>query len=319
MTYSLVARDPADGDLGVVVASKFLAAGSVVPWARAGVGAIATQAYANVRYGPDGLAALAEGVEAATVLTGLTAGDELRAERQVGIVDGAGRAATYTGAACLSWAGGRAAEGFAAQGNILAGPSVLDALVEAYLGSSADTFAGRLLDGLLAADRAGGDARGRQSAAILVVRADGGYAGGDDRFIDLRVDDHVDPVPELRRTYDVWRLLMEPPAPDALVPIDATVAAELQAHLTALGWAPGREDPRADAIRSALAGEPRVGEPRPWTAEWDAAWDAALVGWMGMANLEARLAAPGWLDPRVRTVLDEHAGAPGPGGRRPAC
>ncbi len=317
MTFSLVARDPASGDLGVVVASKFLAVGSVVPWARAGVGAIATQAYANVRYGPDGLAALADGDDAATVLATLTAADELRAERQAGIVDATGRAATYTGTDCLPWAGGRSGEGVAAQGNILAGSGVVEALVEAYLGSTSDTFAGRLLDGLLAADRAGGDARGRQSAAILVVRVEGGYAGGDDRFVDLRVDDHDDPVPELQRTYDVWRLLMEPPALDALVPIDATLAAELRAHLTALGWAPGRDDPRADAVRAAIAGEPRLGDARPWTPDWDAAWDTALVAWMGTANLESRLAAPGWLDPRVRAVLAEQATTPGPDGRRP--
>jgi uncharacterized Ntn-hydrolase superfamily protein len=303
MTFSLVARDPTTGDLGVAVASKFLAVGSVVPWAQAGVGAIATQAYANVRYGPDGLAALAAGVPASEVLAGLTTSDELRADRQAGLVDGHGGAASHTGSACLPWAGGRTGEGYAAQGNLLAGPGVVDALIEAYVGSDGPTFAARLLDGLLAADRAGGDARGRQSAALLVVRAGGGYAGGDDRLVDLRVDDHVDPVPELQRLYDVWRLLLEPPTVDELVPIDAGLATKLRRQLTTLGWAPGRDDALATSIRATLDGTPRIGEARPWREDWDAAWDGALATWMGVANLEARTAAPGWIDPCVLEAL----------------
>ena len=317
MTFSLVARDPANGDLGVVVASKFLAVGSVVPWAQAGVGAIATQAYANVRYGPDGLAALAAGGSAPAVLDALVAADDLRDERQAGVVDAAGRPASWTGGGCLPWAGGRTGDGYAAQGNILAGAVVIDALVEAYLRSTADAFAERLLDGLLAADRAGGDARGRQSAAILVVRPGGGYGGGDDRLVDLRVDDHDDPVPELRRAVGVWRLLMEAPAPHELVPIDAPLATELRAHLTALGWAPGRDDPLAASMRGAMAATPRIGTARPADQDWDAGWDAALVAWMGVANLEARTAAAGWLDPQVRAVLAGAAREPGPDGRRP--
>ena len=317
MTFSLVAHDPDSGDLGVVVASRFLAVGSVVPWATAGVGAIATQAYANVRYGPEGLAALAGGDGAEVVLAVLTAGDELREDRQAGIVDAAGGSASHTGAQCLPWAGGRTGHGFAAQGNILAGPGVVDAMVDAYLASSVDTFAGRLLEGLLAGDRAGGDVRGRQSAAILVVRTDGGYGGGDDRLVDLRVDDHLDPVPELQRAYGVWRLLMEPPAIDELVPIDAALATELRVHLTTLGWAPGRDDALAASMRGLMGSATRIGTPRPLGDEWDAAWDAALVAWMGVANLEARTAAPGWLDPRVLAELAASARQPGPAGRRP--
>lgn len=301
MTFSIVARDPATGDLGVAVGSKFLAVGSVVPWARAGVGAIATQALANVRYGPDGLEALAMGRDAERVLAELTAADDGRADRQAGIVDARGGAATYTGSGCLTWAGGRTGHEVAAQGNILAGPEVVDAMLEAYAAADGP-FPDRLLDALLAADRAGGDARGRQSAALLVVREGAGYGGADDRWLDLRVDDHPDPVPELQRVLGVWRLLYERPDPADLLPIDERLAAELRERLTRAGWAPGRDDAFAAAIQRALGGLPRIGEPRDAGPAWDRDWDAALVTWMGVANLEERTAAAGWIDP---VVLEE--------------
>ncbi len=304
MTFSIVTRDPATGDLGVAVASKFLAVGSVVPWARAGVGAIATQAYANVRYGPDGLARLAAGATAPEVLAALVAADELAGERQAGIVDATGRAATHTGSGCLPWAGGEADDGVAIQGNILAGPQVVAAMASAYRASTGPALAARLVAALLAGDRAGGDARGRQSAALLIVRADGGYGGGDDRLIDLRVDDHPDPVIELGRLLAEWRLLMERPAVDDLVAIDGPLASELRTNLTALGWAPGRDEARAGSRGAVLAGQPRIGVPQPVTADWDEDWDAALLGWMGAANLEERAAAPGLLDPEVRQALE---------------
>ena len=303
MTFSIVVRDPSSGDLAVAVASKFLAVGSVVPWAEAGVGAIATQSYANVRYGPDGLDALRSGIAAPDVLDSLVAADDLRSERQAGVVDAKGRAATWTGDGCMPWAGGRIAEGCAVQGNILTGPEVVDAMLATYRSSDAASFAERALAALLAGDRAGGDARGRQSAALLVVRAGGGYAGGNDRLIDLRVDDHPDPVPELGRLLATWRLLMERPAVDDLVPIDDALAGELRGRLTSLGWAPGRDDVLAASVRSAMGGQSRVGTPRPPTDRWDAAWDGALLGWMGVANLEERAAAPGWIDPQVLGVL----------------
>ena len=301
MTFSIVARDPATGDLGVAVASKFLAVGSVVPWARAGAGAIATQALANVRYGPDGLAALAAGGGAVGVLRGLTDADEGRSDRQAGIVDAHGGAATYTGSGCLTWAGGLTGDAVAVQGNILTGPEVVEATLAAYTAAEGP-FPDRLLDALLAGDRAGGDARGRQSAALLVVREGAGYGGADDRWLDLRVDDHADPVPELQRVLGMWRLLYERPDPADLVPIDEALAAELRARLTRAGWAPGRDDAFAAAIQRALGGAPRIGEPRDTGPEWDASWDAALVSWMGVANLEERTAAAGWIDP---VVLDE--------------
>ena len=302
MTFSIVARDPANGDLGVAVASKFLAVGSVVPWAQAGVGAIATQALANVTYGPDGLAALESGADAKAVLARLTEADDGRSERQLGIVDAHGGSASHTGEGCLAWAGGRVADGLAIQGNILVGPAVVDAMFDAF-GTSVGSLPDRLLTALLAGDRAGGDARGRESAALLVVRAGGGYGGTTDRWIDLRVDDHADPVPELRRLFDIWRLLSERPEPEDLVAIDPALAAELRDRLTRAGWAPGRDDAFAASVRGAVAGVTRIGSPRDAGPDWDAAWDGALLTWMGVANLEERTAAAGWIDPAVLEEL----------------
>ena len=307
MTFSIVARDPVNGDLGVAVASKFLAVGSVVPWASAGVGAIATQALANVAYGPDGLDALAAGSDAESVLAGLIAADDGRADRQVGVVDANGGAASHTGAGCLSWAGGRVADGVAIQGNILAGPEVVDAMSSAF-GSASGPLPDRLLTALLAGDRSGGDARGRQSAALLVVRAGGGYGGTTDRWIDLRVDDHDDPVVDLRRLLDTWRLLYERPDSDDLVPIDAALAAELRERLTRAGWAPGRDDAFAASIRGALDGVTRIGDARDAGPEWATVWDGALLTWMGVANLEERTAAAGWIDPAVLERLRASTG-----------
>ncbi len=302
MTFSIVARDAVTGDLGVAVASKFLAVGSVVPWASAGVGAIATQALANVAYGPDGLDALAAGSDAESVLAGLIAADDGRADRQVGVVDANGGAASHTGAGCLFWAGGRVTDGVAIQGNILAGPEVVDAMSSAF-GSASGPLPDQLLTALLAGDRAGGDARGRQSAALLVVRTGGGYGGATDRWIDLRVDDHDDPVVDLRRLLDTWRLLYERPDPDDLVAIDPALAAELRERLSRAGWAPGRDDTFAASIRGALDGVTRIGDARDAGPEWDATWDGALLTWMGVANLEERTAAAGWIDPAVLEQL----------------
>ncbi len=312
MTFSIVALDRETGDLGVAVASKFLAVGSVVPWARAGVGAVATQALANVGYGPDGLARLAAGEEAGAVVAALTGADAGVAQRQLGVVDAGGRAATFSGDACLPWAGGRSASGVAVQGNILTGPEVVDAMFAAF-GSALGPLPDRLLAALLAGDLAGGDRRGRQSAALLVVRAGGGYGEGDDRWIDLRVDDHVDPVPELVRLREVWRVLMERPDPSDLVPLDRPLVAELRERLERLGWAPAAPgvEPRDASFRARLRAEfetvPRIGEPRDAGADWDLDWDAALLGWMGVANLEARIAAPGWIDPAVLRLLRDES------------
>jgi uncharacterized Ntn-hydrolase superfamily protein len=309
MTFSILARDPATGDLGIAVASKFLAVGAVVPHARAGVGAIATQALANVRYGADGLALLAAGKSAADALNELTQADEGRDHRQAGVVDAAGGSATYTGSGCITWAGGRIAAGVAAQGNLLAGPGVVDALIETFLASTA-AFPERLLAGLRAADEQGGDRRGRESAALLVVREGGGYGGGSDRWIDLRVDDHPDPMNEIARLLDLNHLYLDRPAATDLAPIDENLANELRRRLTAVGYAPDKLD-KANSLaeiveRSGLA---RTGEPRDLPSNWDAAWTGALDEWMSIENLEERAAARGWIDPRVLEFMREKSPA----------
>ena len=236
MTFSIVARSSDGLAWGVAVASKFLAVGSVVPAARATVGAIATQSYANVKYRPDGLRMLADGKSAQQTLNTLLAADEGRDQRQAGIVDASGRAATFTGPACHDWAGGVAGNGAAIQGNILVGPQVVDAMQQSWLASDPDApLARRLLAALQAGDDAGGDRRGRESASLLVVTAGGGYGGGNDLLIDLRVDDHVAPCVELERLLDLHHVYFEPPSADALVPMQ-DVAADIDRWLAALGY-----------------------------------------------------------------------------------
>ncbi len=197
-TFSIVAYDPVNQDWGVAVASKFFAVGSVVPWAKAGVGAVATQALANTSFGPRGLLILEQGADAETALKVLVASDTGRAQRQAGIVDAKGNAATYTGEKCNAWAGGVEGVNFVCQGNILAGEKVVKAMAKAFEAGKGE-LAERLLAALEAGDAAGGDSRGRQSAAILVVRPRGGYGGWDDRYLDIRVDDDPQPIKGLRR------------------------------------------------------------------------------------------------------------------------
>src|SRR6266568_455028 len=197
-TFSIVAYDAEGQEWGVAVASKFLAVGSVVPWAKAGVGAIATQSHANTTYGPKGLELLSEGKSADEVIKRLTDEDTGKDVRQVGIIDAKGNAATFTGAKCMVWAGGKTGKHYACQGNILAGEAVVDDMAKAFE-EAKGALAWRLLAALEAAEKAGGDKRGKQSAAILVVREKGGYSGFNDRMIDFRVDDHATPVQELAR------------------------------------------------------------------------------------------------------------------------
>ena len=212
-TFSIVARDPRTGELGAAVQSRFLAVGAVVPWAKAGVGAIATQSQANTNYGPRGLKLLADGIAVGDVVKQLTEADPQRAVRQVGIVDAAGKAATFTGGECNAWAGGRTGANYAAQGNILAGEGVVNAMAESFEKSadSGKELGQRLLDALKAGQAAGGDKRGMQSAALLVVHEGWGYAGLNDRYRDLRVDDHAEPIAELQRIYDLHKRVF--PAP----------------------------------------------------------------------------------------------------------
>ena len=201
-TFSIVAFDPATGELGVAVQSKFFSVGSVVPWAKAGVGAVATQSWANIEYGPDGLTLLAKGKSPGEVVKALTAPDERRDFRQLGIVDAKGRTASFTGKSCMDWAGHITGKNFSAQGNILAGEAVVKDMATAFEKARQQPkteLADWLMAALEAAQAAGGDKRGRQSAALLVVREKGGYNGADDRFIDLRVADHETPIQELNR------------------------------------------------------------------------------------------------------------------------
>jgi uncharacterized Ntn-hydrolase superfamily protein len=270
MTFSLVACDLEAAEWGVSVASKFLAVGAVVPWARGDVGAIATQSYANVRYGEDGLALLAGGADAQATLDRLVADDPDRDQRQAGIVDRTGGAATFTGSGCFEWAGGRAGPCYAAQGNILAGPEVVEALADTFLGTEGP-LAERLLAALTAADAAGGDRRGRQSACVIVRRTDGGYGGNNDVLIDLRVDDHADPVRELERLYALHDLLFGQTPEDRMISLDE-VSAEVTQRLAALGF--------------------------------DGTTDEALRAWAGRENLEERL-REGRIDPVLLRALRE--------------
>ena len=203
MTFSIVGADTSNGDLGVAVASRFAAVGAVVPWAKAGVGAVATQSWANTAFGPDGLALLENATPARQALDRLVLGDKQREQRQVGIVDARGRAATFTGAKCMPWSGGTSGDRFACQGNLLVGEQVIAAMADAFRRATGD-LADRLLTALIAGDAVGGDRRGRQAAAILVVREGAGYGKRNDRYVDLRVDDHPQAVSELARVFAVY-------------------------------------------------------------------------------------------------------------------
>jgi uncharacterized Ntn-hydrolase superfamily protein len=278
MTFSIVALDPANGDLGVAVASKFPCVGAVVPWARAGVGAVATQSWANTDFGPDGLGLMGGGLPADAALDAVLEPDADREERQVGFVDARGGAASFTGANCMDWAGGRTGDGFAVQGNILASGDVVAALAETYARTEGD-LCDRLLAALLAADAAGGDRRGKQSAALLVVREAGGYEGRNDRYIDLRVDDHPDAPSELARLFSVWDTTMLVRTDE---PLEATpeLVGELQRRLAAVG--------AFDAAQTGALDDPTL---------------AALEDWAGRYNLEGRLRDDGMLSGHLLAEL----------------
>jgi uncharacterized Ntn-hydrolase superfamily protein len=264
VTFSIVAFDPASGDLGVAVASKFPAVGAVVPMARAGVGAVATQAWANTSFAPEGLSLMREGMGAAQALDAVVEADEGRDDRQVGFVDGRGGTASFTGISCVDWAGGRTGDAYAAQGNILVGESVVDAMASAFETIQGD-LSDRLLAALLAGDAAGGDRRGRQSAALLVVREGGGYEGRNDRYVDLRVDDHPNAPTELARLFAVWDDTMLVRNDPLLDPTPELVA-DLQRRLSILGYFRGEV-----------------------TGGYDDDTRSALADWAGWANLEVRL------------------------------
>jgi uncharacterized Ntn-hydrolase superfamily protein len=271
-TYSIAACDLEAGQWGVATQSKFLAVGSVVPWAEPRVGAIATQAYANPRYGSEGLVLLREGLTAEQVVDRLTSADEGRDHRQLGVVDSEGRSASFTGEECLDWAGGRTGPCYAAQGNILVSAATVDAIAETFEGSSG-ALADRLLDCLDAAQAAGGDRRGQQSAAILVVEKDGGYAKLSDVVVELRVEDHERPLEELRRLYRLHHALFGETPRDEWLTVDASLADELRDRLGKLGYEGDLED--------------------------------AFNRWAGNMNLEERVDGVGEIDPVVLEELRE--------------
>jgi uncharacterized Ntn-hydrolase superfamily protein len=237
VTFSIAARSEDGKTCGVAVASKFLAVGSAVPAARAGVGAVATQAEANVAWKRAALELLDDGLSADEVVDRLVREDPRAQVRQLGVVDRSGGSATHTGAECLDWAGGIAAPDVAIQGNILSGPQVVEAMHAAWDGSAGGALPHRLLAALGAGDTAGGDRRGRQSAALYVVRDGAGYGGMDDVAVDLRVDDHPDPVPELARLLDLNDFYLTAPPDDDRVPVDDALAAELDERARRLGHA----------------------------------------------------------------------------------
>jgi uncharacterized Ntn-hydrolase superfamily protein len=265
-TYSIAACDLEAAEWGVAVQSKFLAVGSVVPWAEPEVGAIATQAYANPTYGPEGLALLREGLAAADAVQRLVGADEGRDHRQLGVVDRHGAAAAYTGSECMDWAGQRTGAGYAAQGNILVGADTVDALATTFEATAGQSLATRLLECLVAAQIAGGDRRGQQSAALLVTRKNGGYGKLSDVAVDLRVDDHERPVDELRRLYKLHDQLFGVTPREDWLPLDEPLREEVAARITQLGY-------------------------------------DSLETWAGVANLEDRVDGDTEIDPVVLEAL----------------
>jgi len=257
-TYSICACDLEAEQWGVAVQSKFLAVGSVVPWAEARTGAVATQALANPGYGPEGLALVREGLTADEVVARLVEADSDRAHRQLGVVDGSGRSAAFTGDACLEWAGHRTGPGYAAQGNILVSADTVDALAETFEASRARPLAERLLDCLDAAQAAGGDRRGQQSAALLVVGPGQGYGGLSDRAVDLRVDDHRRPLEELRRLFAIHRDLFGRTPRSQWIEVDDVLRAEIAARLAALRYERLEDWAGAENLEERVEGEDAI-------------------------------------------------------------
>src|SRR5213593_709769 len=270
-TYSICACDLDAGQWGVATQSKFLAVGSVVPWAEPHIGAIATQSYANPRYGPDGLALLRSGKSAQETIEALTAADDGRDERQVGVVDGHGNAATFTGSACHDWAGGRTGACYAAQGNILVSDETVNALATTFEGNGHLELAERLIECLAAAQAAGGDRRGQQSASLLVVEKDAGYAKLSDTVVDLRVDDHERPIAELRRLFSLHEELFGATPAEDWMEVDSELRTELGERLARLGHSGDLQQ--------------------------------AFEDWAGAANLEERVDGVSRVDPIVLEAL----------------
>ncbi|MCM3691749.1 DUF1028 domain-containing protein [Neobacillus niacini] len=250
MTFSIVGFDPIEKEWGIAVQSKFLAVGAVVPWAKAGAGAVATQSYANTAYGPKALELMEQGKSAQETLELLVAEDPDREMRQVGLIDASGNPASFTGKACYDWAGGVTGSHFAAQGNILVDEETVQAMARVFT-ETKGTLAERLLAALDAGQEAGGDSRGKQSAALYIVKEKGGYGGFNDRYIDLRVDDHPDPIKELIRIYQLQQLYFAPSNPERIASIEGEVKEDLIHHLSRLSYLSG-ETPSKEEIFKAL-------------------------------------------------------------------
>jgi uncharacterized Ntn-hydrolase superfamily protein len=283
VTFSIVARDAQTGDLGVAVQSRFLAAGAMVCHARAGVGAVATQALANLSFGPRGLALLESGSDPSAVIASLLSDDELPGRRQVGIVDRTGTAAAHTGEGCQSWAGHIVGENFSCQGNILVGETTVVAMADVLRNRGDLPLPERLVAALTAGQAAGGDSRGQQSAALLVVREGGGYGGQSDRLVDLRVDDNTEPITELGRLLALHRFYFTRPADEDLIEIDTALAQELGRRLQHVLGVPVDADDTAALWRS-------------------------LDRWAGRENLEERMTQRGRIDRAVLAVLRQQSG-----------
>jgi uncharacterized Ntn-hydrolase superfamily protein len=285
VTFSIVAADPDAKEVGVAVQSKFLACGALVPWARGGVGAVATQAFAEVTFGPRSLTLLESGLHPVPVLHELLDRDEKPEERQVGIVDASGRSASFTGTDCFEHAGSVSGTGYACQGNILASETVVPAMAEAFEATEGHALSARLVEALRAAQREGGDRRGQEAAALYVAKPGGGYGGNHDRYIDLRVDHHPEPIAELARLLDLHELHFQRADATELLDVDDPLEQEIRASLEQLG-----------------------------KLQSDAHVWKALEDYMGWENLEERWAGPGKIDPKVLDYLRRHAAS----GRPPA-
>ena len=306
-TYSVVGWDSATGDLGVVVQSKFPNVGGIVPWARAGVGAVATQSLSNTAYGERGLELLAEGASAEEALRAVMRTDTMLQDRQVGIVDARGNAASFSGENTFDWSGGRVGapggkgslaggkgqvlvgRGFSAQGNILVSGQTVQSLAETF-DRTKGSLADRLLAALKAGQAGGGDRRGMQSASLLVVRKHGGYLGANDRFIDIRVYDAPDPIAELERLLALHKLHFFPSEPDNLIPITPVIVAQLE---------------------PILLSEPR-GQPRKWLARKQGTANPpfleALRNFMYWENYDVRVRMDGKIDRVVlQDILDKRS------------
>ncbi|MGD9396836.1 MAG: DUF1028 domain-containing protein [Candidatus Thorarchaeota archaeon] len=283
-TFSIVARDSENGDLGIIVQSKFPAVGSVVPWAKANIGAIATQAWANVGYGPNGLELLGAGKSASQTLKTLLDADDGKEHRQIGIVDAKGEAVAHTGKECMNWAGQIVGDGFTCQGNILTGEAVVVDMAEAFENTEGDLI-DKLFAGLIAGQAAGGDSRGMQSASILVVREKGGYEGGNDRYVDVRVDEHPSPIEELVRIFNIYDMtLLSREDPKLLVKIEGDLLAIIQQALVTLGYL--------------KEGHANV---------YDGTTQSALTEWINTNNFENKARDDGTIWPSIVNVLLEDA------------